>query len=170
MVNDIIFCKSFIFNTYRFANYRSTDNRKGIDVNYFAYMVKGNAKIRTDSETVTISEGDIFFLPNGCKYTSYWYGEPQIEFISLGFGFMPNFEGRYYPPQILPRLPEAIDRMKDIAAKVTPTCETVGKFYTLAGLLMKKMIYLSILILIQIYLFMRVLVSRCEPGCYCRSG
>lgn len=141
MVNDIIFYKSFVFNTFHFVNYKFTDNTNGIHVNYFAYMTKGNARLVSADGEVTLCEGDIFFIPCGCKYRSYWYGEPQIEFISLGFVFMPNFDGKYYPPQVISHSDEAVEMMKEIALQPALDCVTVGKFYTLVGLLMPNMTY-----------------------------
>ena len=140
MINDTIFCKDFIFRLLRFKNYRYTDARDGIGVNYLAYMKKGSAKITTDSETVNICQGEIFFIPNGCKYRSYWYGEADIEFITLSFPFLPNFENRLYKPQTVC----ADERDVELMVKILNAGETpvgVGMLYTLIGRLMPRMLY-----------------------------
>lgn len=141
MINDIIFSNSFIFNTYRFMKYRHTDNSAGVDKYFFAYMVKGRSRICTEDESVDISEGDIFFIPKGTRYHSYWYGEPEVEFISLGFVFMPDFDGHYYPVQKLDSFDEALEIMKSIASRKEPCCAAVGELYTLAAMLLPKMVY-----------------------------
>lgn len=102
-------------------------------------MKRGRAKLVSEKQTVFVREGDIFFIPNGCRYHSFWYGETTVEFISLGFGFMPNFEGRYYPTQVIKASREAIELINEIGKDSSPNCVTVGKFYTLAGMLMQNM-------------------------------
>lgn len=139
MPNDTFFCKGFTFRLLKFKNYRFSDSRSGIPVNYLAYMVCGNAKIVTEEETVTISEGEVFYIPNGCKYRSYWYGEPNIEFISLAFPFLPNFENRRYEPQVIPASREEIDLMYEIVNEPTENPVGVGKLYLLIGKLMPNM-------------------------------
>lgn len=140
MENNIIFCKSFDFNTFRFVNYKYTDNTAGTKINYFAYMTEGNARIVTEEETVYINQGDLFFIPYGCKYRSYWYGSPKIEFISLAFRFMPNFENRYYPVQVIPYDDCAAQMMQSIAAHPFLDAAVIGEFYGMVGRLMPSMI------------------------------
>jgi len=141
MTNDIIFSRSFYFTTYRFLKYRHNDNSGGINNYYFAYMVRGRGRLSVENETVEISEGDIFFIPSGTKYHSYWYGDPEVEFISLGFTFFPNFEGRYYPVQAIKGSTEEIDIMKRIAERNTVDAASVGDFYTLVARLLPNMTY-----------------------------
>jgi hypothetical protein len=113
----------------------------GTTVNYLAYMVKGNAKLVSEEEVVSVSEGDIFFIPSGSKYRSYWYGKPEIEFISLSFSFLPNFENRLYKNQVLPSDREAIRSMYEIVNDTGETPTGVGKLYSLLGSLMPKLSY-----------------------------
>jgi len=142
MPNNAIFSDSFHFHLYKFTKYKYTDNRSGVILNYLAYMAKGSAKLNTvENETVNISEGDIFFIPNGCKYRSYWYGSPEIEFISLGFVFMPNFDNKHYTPQVIKKDSDAITLMKDIISQPTLDGKLIGKFYTLVGMLIPNMVY-----------------------------
>ncbi len=140
MENNIIFCKSFDFNTFRFVNYKYTDNSAGIKVHYFAYMTEGHAKICTEDETVYIKQGDLFFIPYGCKYRSYWYGSPKIEFISLAFRFMPNFDNKHYPVQVIPYHARAAQMMQDIAVRQILDATVIGEFYSMVGLLMPRMV------------------------------
>lgn len=139
MIDDAIFCNSFVFNNFHFMKYKYTDNSTGIQVHYFAYMTKGSAKLCTKDDTVHIRQGDIFYIPNGCKYCSYWYGEPEIEFISLGFRFMPNFHNRYYAPQVIEKEKNEVKIMKEISQCGALDSLTIGKFYTLIGQLLPKM-------------------------------
>ena len=141
MVDDMIFCKSFAFNNFHFMNYKYTDKTEGIQIHYLAYMTRGNARICTKEETVYINQGDLFYIPNGCKYRSYWYGDPEIEFISLGFRFMPNFQKKHYVPQVIEKDENAIMAMQEIARADALDGELVGKFYMLLGQIQQKLQY-----------------------------
>lgn len=138
-MNDIIFSNSFGFNVLKFNEHNYTDNRGGAISNYFAYMIKGRCKIVTESETVEIAEGDVFFIPDKCSYQSFWYGDPEIEFISLGFVYLPNFENKTYSVQLIDADAEAVELMKKIAAEKPLSANTVADFYTLTAMLMPKM-------------------------------
>lgn len=140
-MNSAIFCKSFAFKILRFTHYKYTDNSQGVRTNYLAHMTAGHARLRTQDETVEIKEGDVFFIPDGCKYRSYWYGDPEIEFVSLGFSCLPNFENRSYPPQILPRNEETVALIRSLAERKTLDGADVGRFYTLLGTLLPQMTY-----------------------------
>lgn len=59
-MNDSEFMDSFLFKNYRFKTYRYSDNREGAQWHYFVYMLAGQAKIVTDSDTVEIREGGRF--------------------------------------------------------------------------------------------------------------
>ena len=113
----------------------------GTSVNYLAYMVKGSARLVSEDKTVSVTEGDVFIIPSGSKYRSYWYGKPEIEFISLSLPFLPNFENRRYEIQVIPSDSGTVKRMYEIASDTGETPTGVGKLYSLIGTLMPKMIY-----------------------------
>ena len=85
-MNSADYYKNFIFLDINFSNYHYTDNRSGVTRNYIAYMKKGRARIVTRDDSFEILEGDVFFIPKNCSYQSYWYGDNEISFLSLGFG------------------------------------------------------------------------------------
>ncbi|MBP3361045.1 MAG: helix-turn-helix domain-containing protein [Clostridia bacterium] len=136
---DTIFSKSFNFNIFNFKKYKYTDNRHGVSAHFFAYMISGHCRISTGDKTVSIKEGDIFYIPNGCKYQSYWYGEPEIKFISLGFRFLPNFEKKNYSVQVLPYNEEAVKLFYGLFENKVLESRDVGVFYTLVGMLLPAM-------------------------------
>ncbi len=138
-MNDINFSRSFIFLTLSYTNFHYTDNRCGAASHYFALMLSGHARLVTESETVDVHEGDIFFIPKQCKYQSYWYGEPEIKLISLGFSCLPNFENKSYPTQTLPPAPEAVPLFHALSSASPLTAADIGRFYTLSGMLLPKM-------------------------------
>lgn len=143
-MNDIIFSNSFFFRLLSFNASHYTDNRHGSPSHYFAYMISGKCKIVTDSYTVDINEGDIFYIPIKCSYQSYWCGEPDVKFISLGFSYFPNFGNKTYPVQVIPYSEEAVRLMNSLAKKIRPNAKDIGMLYTLAGILIPRMTCLQI--------------------------
>ena len=139
MLNDIIFSNSFVFRTFEFAKDRKNDNRRGVSYHYFAYMIKGSCKLCSDDGTVEVSEGDAFYIPNGKRYLSLWYGEPNIKFISLGFGYMLCFDGNSYNTQTIPCGEFERELFKKIITHDSVNAEAVGEFYTLAARLIARM-------------------------------
>lgn len=138
-MNDIMFSNSFKFLTIEFDKFHYTDNRVGAPSHYFAYMLSGSCKIVTASETVEISEGDFFYIPNKCSYQSYWYGNPEIKFISLGFQYLPNFDNKTYPTQTIPHNDSASELFYQLSDKSRLSAPDIGIFYTLVGLLLPLM-------------------------------
>ena len=140
-MNDILFSQNFHFLTFEFGEYRYTDNRCGVSTHYFAYMLSGSCKIVTDSETTSIETGDIFYIPNKCRYQSYWYGNPKIKFISLAFPYLPNFEKKVFPVQVIPKDKTAVVLLHKLGSKTMLSAKDIGDFYTLAGILLPLMNY-----------------------------
>ena len=138
-MNDISFSHSFNFLTIEFDKYHYTDNRAGAPSHYFAYMLCGSCKITTESETIKINEGDIFYIPDKCSYQSYWYGDPGIRFVSLGFLCMPNFDSKSFPGQVIPYSDNAAELLLLLSDKARLSPGDIGVFYTLAGILIPLM-------------------------------
>lgn len=138
-MNDVFFSNSFKFYNLIFSNFHYTDNRSGSPSHYFAYMLKGRCKIVTKTQTVMIKEGDFFYIPYNCPYQSYWYGNEQISFISLGFRYMPNFDNLTYPVQTIPFSKKCAELFLKLS-NTSPICASdIGTFYTLAGMLIPQM-------------------------------
>lgn len=100
-MNIALFDNNFIFNKIKFKNYHYTDHTMGSPLNYLAYMIKGRAKIVSDKKTLTINEGDVFYIPLHLPYESYWYGE-EIVFLSFGFSELFTPENEELTLQIVP--------------------------------------------------------------------
>ena len=90
------------FFRIRFNHYHHTDSSAGCDLHFLALMVKGRAEIVTAEETLHIQAGQAFYFPKGLKYHSYWYGDPEIEFLSFGFAALPASDRKRYILQTLP--------------------------------------------------------------------
>lgn len=138
-MNDITFSNSFLFRTLKFESYHHTDNSRGTDTHFFAYMLTGRCKIVTERETVEIHAGDIFYIPLNCRYHSYWYGEPEVKFFSLGFLYLPKFENISYLCQTLPTSKETVELFFRICETEQMSAESIALFYTLASKLLPHM-------------------------------
>lgn len=103
----------FRFFSIHFQNYHHTDCSVGCDLHFLALLVKGNARIVCQDRTLEIKEGEAFYFPKGLKYHSYWYGEPDIHFLSFGFLTMPAGDRKGYLLQTIPApgLPELLKRI-----------------------------------------------------------
>lgn len=136
-MNDTFFSNGFGFFRYSFQRYHYTDNSAGIKNHFFAYMESGNARLVGEDTTVTLTAGDIFYIPYGYRYESYWYGEPEISFISLRFLYMPCFGGGGYPMQAFPAKGGEATLFSRL---LTPISDAhIGELYTLIGSLTPRL-------------------------------
>lgn len=133
MINDRIFTESFRFNLYSFKKYRHNDNRSGIKLHFIALMVRGRARLVSENETVNVSEGEVFFIPKGLGYESFWYGSPHIEFASLGFEFIPTFDGNGYALQTVEADAETKEKILALARSGVHSAEDIGALYNILG-------------------------------------
>ncbi len=139
MIDDINFANSFRFTLFSFKKYKYTDNGRGINTHYLAYMVSGRARIVTESTTLTVSEGDVFYIPKNLKYESFWYGDPSIEFISLGFSLFPAFHNESYSIQRIDATDGEKEKMRAFAEPDMRSAEKVGALYSLLSALLPRM-------------------------------
>ncbi len=102
-------------------------------------MISGTATLTTENEVINISEGDVFFIPKGLKYESTWRGSPNIEFASLGFEFIPAFNGEVYPAQTVTADGETRNMILKLARSGAHSPEDVGELYTVFSALSKNM-------------------------------
>lgn len=142
-MNDTSFYKSFGLNVYSLHTYRHTDNSGGIDCHYLARMTEGRARfVSTSGEVMEVTAGDVFYLPSGLRYHSYWYGDGGGSFgwISVQIGYMPTAGGERRMQRI--EVTEEEHRMIDrLVAAGLPSPEGIGILYTLLAALLPKMQY-----------------------------
>ena len=139
-MNSVLLQSKFNFNHFRFSKFKYTDSRSGAAYNYLAYMIKGNAKIITRKENIIINEGDIFFIPKNLSYQSYWYGNDEIEFISLGFIEIDSKEYAEIKLQSVPATEEIADSMINVPTNGKEiSCDILYKFYYAFSLSLKTL-------------------------------
>lgn len=129
-MNDIFFYKNFCFNHLVFHKHKYTDNHAGSPFHYLAYMIKGHSRIVSDNITIEISPGDLFYIPKGLPYQSYWDSEDDIQFLSFGFHFFPEAQTKHFFLQTIP----CDDRLKEEITAIPIRSHTdsfvIGAFYS----------------------------------------
>lgn len=129
-MNKTFFNNNFIFSHFQFISSHYTDNRKGSPMNYLAYMLKGHAKIVSESGTIEIKEGDAFFIPKSLSYQSYWSGNDEISFLSFGFSELNTTENTKFELQVIPCDKEVLKKIILIPTKGSNVdCNMLSLFY-----------------------------------------
>ena len=77
-MDGMFFSSSYRFISFNFNKYHWTDNRQGSPFHFLAYMEEGRSKIVTETETLTLEAGDLFYIPKTLPYQSFWYGAPTV--------------------------------------------------------------------------------------------
>ena len=138
-MNDTDFFKSFHFNEFAYSRRTHIDNSAGVFLHYIGYMKEGSGVLISTRERLTVTKGDLFYIPRGCRYHSYWASEGNTRFDSLGFRYFPLPEGLHYPLQKLDCPPEILEAFAPLSRDKTVSATSIGTLYTLLGLLQPTM-------------------------------
>lgn len=135
-MNNAISSDSFLFWEITRDVYHHSDNHIGAPWHYLAYMLKGRCRIVSNRHTIDVTEGDVFYIPMNLPYQSYWYGDPEIRFLSFAFRLFPEAENDAYCLQTIPCDSPIKDAIRGIPTGPTLSSEALGQFYSvLTGLL-----------------------------------
>lgn len=135
-MNDTLFYKSFLFRRITTGRDRHTDNSRGINSHFLARMLSGRARIVAEGQgEMDIEVGDVFYLPMGLRYHSYWMRDAETgksaQWDSLGFTLLPSNADLSYAMTKM-RADDVMDAYFDrIAQTTTVNAGTVGTFYLL---------------------------------------
>lgn len=122
----------------RLKNTYSYDASRGTDTNYLARMLSGEGRfVSLDGEEITVRPGDIFFLPLGLQYRSYWKGG-EIGWNSFAFTLFPHSIGKY-PMQVIDSDDSVRDMLDELAGYDEFSCAALGLLYTALGRLLPNM-------------------------------
>ena len=138
-MNQSFFSQSFHFFEILRQSYHYADNRDGSPEHYLALMLDGRCRIVSRDGSIEAAKGDVFYIPKGLPYQSYWYGSPHVRFISLGFSLFPDAEHTAHPLQIITCSEDAKSAFLSIPTGAVPDCAALGQFYTLLGNLLPQM-------------------------------
>lgn len=143
-MNDILFYNSFKYKLYQFKNFRHCDQSHGIKFHCIARMRYGDARfVMTNGKVFSVTAGDVFYLPLGLCYESFWNGdtgaENRIEWESYGFLYFPLEQERRYPPQKLQIDEEATDYLNRLFQDRAVTPTSAGLLYLFLGKVLPAM-------------------------------
>ena len=132
-MNDIQFSKAFSFRLLSGRTERHTDNSSGIPQHFVARMRKGRAHIHALSgENFWVAAGDVFYLPKGLRYHSYWFPDEEqscVEWESYGFALFPSTAEGGYAAQPLATDDLARSYLDTLFRSLTVSPGTVGTLY-----------------------------------------
>lgn len=142
MIDDIRFYNSFDFKTFSFKRFLHNNAERGIECNFIAKMRRGTGRVITVSgEEINIESGDIFYLPKGLRYHSYWTPDTEgvVEWDSYKFDHFPFAGGSVYPMQIIEPTKEALFCLDRISERKNERLRSVGYLYAFLGEVMSNM-------------------------------
>ncbi len=98
-MNDAVFCKNFRFNEFSFSETAYRDNSRGIDFHFIGFIKHGKGRIVSEGKILEINENEMFYIPKGCKYHSWWIADGYVCFDSIGFLYFPSYASNGYALQ-----------------------------------------------------------------------
>jgi len=139
-LDEANFYNCFLFNIFRLDNYHFTDHtQKPIPKHYFGCLVKGKCIIKTEDTQLAFMPNEVFYIPKGLKYQSYWFGdeENKIEFYSFGFDIAPTKNS--FILQKVHCTPKAKDLFEELCTQIPFTEKGIGMLYRFFGEVAEQM-------------------------------
>jgi len=138
-MNELNFFNCFHFNEFSYTRLTHVDNSAGAPHHYIAYMKEGSGLLISPQKRLSVSVGDLFFIPKGFRYHSYWQPEGTVRFDSLGFDLFPSASGCHCTLQKLTFDEAAFQVFLPLSLDKTVSAASVGSLYTLLGMLLPGM-------------------------------
>lgn len=133
-MNDTLFFNSFYFVEYKLHHYKHNDATSGTTAHYLGYLKSGHGLLISEHEKIEVFPGDLFFIPCGCRYHSYWDSENIICFDSFGFKYIPVADKKYCLQKI-PYDHAAKDILLRLSSEKTVNPTSIGLLYSLFAML-----------------------------------
>lgn len=143
-MNNAQFCKGFHFTVYHFTSLRINDNTRtgeGVATHFIGRMRRGTGRLCGEERNVELKTGDVFYIPKGCKYRSFWYpdAEGEVCFDSFGFDCFPQEQGAVYPTQVIRCSEDALEQLQLLANEPKIDCAGVGRLYLFLSMVLDGM-------------------------------
>lgn len=140
-MKDIFSSENLYFHTYVRTHAHHTHQGLGAPRHFLAHIEKGSCRIVSDLQTIEVMEGEVFYIPKGLVYHSYWYSPEQVRFQSFGFQHFPESVHRQYLLQKIPCEGELLTRIRALPTGQEPDSRLLGSFYSILGELLPRMQY-----------------------------
>ncbi len=124
------------FRRLSLRDYHHSDVSEGARYNFVARMLEGEARIEGGELELSIEPGDLFFIPMGLSYHSYWWGERMV-WDSLAFTFLPG--EAVYPLQKCRSSAELDAGFERLFRESESSPAMLGHAYTLIGRVFDEM-------------------------------
>jgi AraC-like DNA-binding protein len=134
-MNDTLFYKNFRFNEYCYNETAHRDNSCGVDFHYLGFMKHGRGRIVTTEKVLEIEENEMFYIPKGCQYHSYWIAKDHVRFDSIGFLYFPTLASNGYSLQKINYDANLLNAFLPLSKDKTVNTTSIGILYHLLGLL-----------------------------------
>lgn len=138
-MNDILFCKNFRFNEYCFPESAHRDNSRGIGYHFIGFMKEGSGRLVSGGQILELRAGDMFYIPKGCQYHSWWMAEPCVRFDSIGFLYFPTLASNGYALQKIAYDDALWVAFRPLSESKTVDAAAIGVLYRLLGLLESRL-------------------------------
>ena len=138
-MNDIVFFKNFRFNEYHFNETRHVDNSRGVDMHFIGLIKHGHGRIISEGQTLEINQNELFYIPKGCQYHSYWIADNFVTFDSIGFLYFPTNNSNGYMLQKIEQNQEIQEAFAPLSESKTLNATSIGTLYGLLGILESKL-------------------------------
>jgi len=138
-MNDAIFFKYFRFNEFHFNETQHRDNSRGVDMHYIGRMKHGHGRIVSKGQTLEIKQNELFYIPKGCRYHSYWIADDFVTFDSIGFLYFPTNNSNGYLLQKIEQNQEIKEAFAPLSENKTLNATSIGTLYGLLGILESKL-------------------------------
>lgn len=134
-MNNQQFYNSFFFTRFTFDRPKHTDNvsNGGASHHYIGQLLHGRGKLVAAAQSLSLQEGDIFYIPKGLQYHSYWETDSQglLQWNSIGFTCFPDPGGQSYLLQTLTVSSRGMDALGQISSHLGKSVENIGLLYRL---------------------------------------
>ena len=88
-----------------------------------------------EDQVLEVEENEMFYIPKGSKYHSYWIADNYYQYDSIGFLYFPTHASNGYKPQKI-QYDEAIwNAFLPLSMDKTVNAASIGALYSLLGLL-----------------------------------
>lgn len=136
-MKSIDFYNSFFFTRYCYKRYHHTDASAGANRHFFGILDQGRCRIVSRDRTIEAEAGQLFYIPLGLPYQSYWFSEGEIVLRSYGFDGFPEEQEGDFPLQVLPEVLAAL--LDGVELTGHTDSKSLGALFTAIGQILPHM-------------------------------
>lgn len=136
-MKGVEFFDSFFFTRYVYKRYHHTDAACGANRHFLGMMEKGRCRIVSEGRTIEAGPGEVFYIPMGLPYQSYWYSDEEVVLRSYGFDWFPEGQDGDFLLQVLPA--ELTPLLEAVPITGRPDSESLGALFSAISHLLPHM-------------------------------